>query len=92
MRQDGLGAAGTQHVGVVDVRTAGHHGVHQRQDLAPRKRPADPAAQAHGRVDQRLQTETDHQGGDQQQPGIGHQVRFVKGHHDPVDSVRYSRH
>jgi hypothetical protein len=26
---------GPQHVGVVDVGGAGHHGVHQGQDLAP---------------------------------------------------------
>jgi len=36
MRHHRLRRPGTQHVGMIDVRTAGEHRVHQRQHLAPR--------------------------------------------------------
>lgn len=41
------------------------------------------------RVDQALEMKTGDQRGHHQQPGVGHQVRVVEGHGDPVDSARY---
>ena len=68
---------------------ARHHGVHQGQDLAARLEPTGAATQPDRRVAQSLEAESAHQGGDEQQTGIGHQIRIVKGHSDPVDSARY---
>jgi hypothetical protein len=36
-----------------------------------------------------LETETHHQGGDEEQPGVGHQARLVEGHRQPIDPARY---
>ena len=77
---------------MVDVRTARRHGVHQRQHLAPGKRPADPARQVDHLVDQALEAEADHQRGHEHQTGVGHQIGLVEGHLDAVDSARYCRH
>jgi hypothetical protein len=84
-----LSGTGTQHVGMVDVAAAGHHGVHQGQDLASRKRSTDTTRQFDHLVDQAFETEPDHQGGHQQQPGVGHQVGVIEGHLNAVDSARY---
>jgi hypothetical protein len=92
MRQDPLRAPRTKNIGMVDVRGAGHDGMHQGQDLAARQRATDPADQAHRGVHQALQVEPEDQGADQQQAGIGHQVRIVEAHRDPVHRVRYSVH
>ena len=73
------GRTGAQHVGVIDVRSAGDHRVHQRQHLAARTGATDPADQPHRRVDQRLQPEPLRQRRDEQQPGVGDQVRVVEG-------------
>jgi hypothetical protein len=42
-----------------------------------------------GRVAQVLETELGDQGGDEQEAGIGHQIRVVEGHRDPIGSARY---
>jgi hypothetical protein len=39
-----------------------------------------------------FETQPLHQRGDEQQPGIGHQIRIVEGHGDPVDTARYWLH
>ena len=78
-----------QHVGVVDVRATRHHGVDQGEHLAPRQRAADTAAETNGGIDQAFEIEPGHQRRHQQQPGIGHQVRLVEGHANPVDPARY---
>ena len=87
--QHGGRRPGPQHVGVVDVRGPGHHGVHQGQDLSARLESTGPPAEPDSRVAQSLEAEPAHQGGDEQQTGIGHQIRIVEGHGDPVDSARY---
>ena len=88
-----LGArSGAQHVGVVDVAGPGHHGMDERQDLASRPEPADAPRQVDGGVTELLEPEPLGQGGDEHQPGVGHQVRLVEGHRDPVDSARYWLH
>ena len=33
-----------------------------------------------------------HHGGDEQQAGIGHEIRVIEGHDNPVDSARYWLH
>jgi hypothetical protein len=52
MPQHRLGGARSQHVGVVDVRAAGHDGVHQGQHLAPGQGATDAPHQAHRAVDE----------------------------------------
>ena len=52
----------------------------------------DPADQLDGRVDQAFQTEANDQRADQQQTGIGDQIRFIEDDVNPVDGMRYSRH
>ena len=85
-------SAAAQHVGVVDVGTAGHNGVHHRHHLAPRPRTAHSSRQTDHRVDQRFELEANGQRGDQQQPGVGNQVGVIEAHPDPVDGMRYSTH
>lgn len=68
--QHPLGAARPQHVGVVDVGSAGHDGVNQRQDLAPRTGTADPIRHAHQPVHGGFEIETNGEDADQQQPGV----------------------
>jgi hypothetical protein len=92
MRQHRLGSTGSQHVRMVDVPASRHHGVHQGQDLASRKCSTDTTRQVDHVVDQSFETKPDHQGGHQQKPGVGHQVRVIEGHLDAVDSARYWRH
>ena len=84
MRQHPSGGTGTEHVGVIDVAGAGDHRVHQGQHLAAGTGTADPPDQAHRCVDQRLQLEPRRQRGDQQQTGVGDQVRFIE---DDIDAV-----
>jgi len=74
---------------VVDVAGTGHHGVDQGEDLSSRQCTADAATETDGGIDQALEIEPGDQGGDQQQPGIGHQVGLVEGHANPVDPARY---
>ena len=78
-----------QHIGVVDVAGTAHHGVDQGEDLAPRHRTADAAAETNGDIDEALEIEPGDQGGDQEQAGIGHQVGLVEGHADAVNPARY---
>ena len=80
------------HVGVIDVAGAGDHRVDQRQHLAARASAADPADQAHRRVDQCLKPEPLRQRGDEQQTGVGDQVRLVEDEVDAVQTMGYSRH
>ena len=83
-RQDPLGGAGPQALGVIDVRASGQDRGHQGEHLAPRTRPADSADQSHRRIDQLFQPESDHQRRRQDQPGICHQARVIEGHLEAV--------
>jgi hypothetical protein len=76
---------GTQHVGVVDVGGAGHHGVHEGEYLASRREAAELGRDAHHGVDQLLELEAPCQRGDEQQSAVGHKTRLVEGHRDAVD-------
>jgi len=77
---------------MIDVAAAHQDRRHQREHLATRQRPADPAYEPDRRVDQRLQTEAGHQRPRHDQPGIGHQRLVIKGHVEVVNRVRYSTH
>ena len=83
---------GTQDVGMIDVRSARDHRMHEGQHLAPRAGATDLADEAHRRVDQRLQPEPLRERRDEQQPGIGDEIRVIEGRVDPVERMRYSRH
>ena len=87
-RQHPLGCPGPQHVDVIDVGRPGEHRRDQRQHLAtwPRRTRLDP------RVDQRLETKTDHQRRRHHQPRIGHDPAVIKGRLQPVDPARRCRH
>jgi hypothetical protein len=87
--KNALGRSGPEHVGMVDVTGTCHHGVHQGEDLATGQRTTDPSGEVDRAIDQAFETEPHHQSGHQDQPGIGHQIRLVEGHLDPVDSARY---
>ena len=84
--------AGTQHVDVIDVRSARAQRMRQRQHFATRACAADAAIEAHGRVDQRLQPQPLRQRRHQQQPRVRDQIRVIEGRIDPVKPMRYSRH
>ena len=71
---------------MIDVAGPGDHRVHQRQHLAARTGTADPADQAHRGVDQRLQPEPLRQRRDQQQTGVGDQVRLIEDDVNAVDA------
>ncbi len=90
--QDPCRAARAEDVDVVDVAGAGHHGVDKGHHLAARACSAHPPGQLHLGVHQALQLESDGHRGDQQQPGVGHQVWLVEVHPDAVDGMRYSTH
>ena len=87
-RQHPLGCPGPQHVDVIDVGRPGEHRRDQRQHLAtwPRGTRLDP------RVDQRLETKTDHQRRRHHQPRVDHDPAVIKGRLQPVDSARRCRH
>lgn len=87
-----LAGSRAQHVGVVDVGAAGHDGMHQGEDLAPRTGTADASAETDGGVHQPLETEAQHQRADEDEPGVGRQVGVVEAHRDAIDPVRYSTH
>jgi hypothetical protein len=91
-RQHRRGRPGAQHVGVIDVAAPGQDRGHQRQHLAARAGPADPADQPHRLADQFLHPETGHQRRRYHQPGVRHQARVVEDRFDPVDPARYSPH
>jgi len=84
-----LRGTGPQHIGMIDVAAARHHGVHQGQHLASGQSSTDTTRQVDHVVDQALETKPDHQGGDQQQSRVGYQVGVIEGHLDAVDSARY---
>ncbi len=79
--EDLCGRSRSQQVGVVDVAGAGHHGVHQRQDLPSRPEPSDPPRQVDGGVAEPLEPKPLGQRGDEHQAGVGHQVRLVVASH-----------
>ena len=81
-----------QHLGVIDVRTPDHHGMHQGQHLAPRPCSADASTQANSGVDQGLQAEANPKGAHQQQASIGDEIRVIEAHLDAIKIVRYSTH
>jgi hypothetical protein len=87
VRQHAGGVPRAQHIGVVDVGATHDHRVHQRQHLAARQRPADAARQPNHRVHDPLQLEPRHDRPDENQPGVGHQIRIVEVHLDAVDRV-----
>ena len=86
------GRAGPQHVGMIDMGSAGDHRMNQRQHLATRTGATNAADQFHRGVDQRFQTEPPGQRRDQQQTSIGDQIRVIERHHNPVNIMRYSCH
>jgi len=55
MRQHPVGLPSAQHIGVIDVGGAGHHGMHQGQNLSARQGSAHPSEEADYGVDQGLQ-------------------------------------
>ena len=63
----------------------------QGQHLAAGTGTADAPDQAHRGVDQRLQLEPRRQRRDEQQPGVGDQVRLIEDDVNVVQTVRYSR-
>jgi hypothetical protein len=80
-----------QHVGVVDVRPARQDRGDQGEHLAARSRPTR-GCQSDGGINQGLEPEMNHQGGRNDQSGVSHQSRVVKGHLDPLDCARYFTH
>ena len=87
-----LAGSRAQGLGMVDVRSAGHHGVHEREHLATGTGTADSPTEPDGGVHQLLEAEARHQRGDQDEPGVGDQVGLIKAHPEAVDPVRYSTH
>jgi hypothetical protein len=77
---------------MVDMAGAGHNGMHEAEHLATGERPADPAGESERRVDERLQSEADDEARDEQQAGVGDEVRIVECHLDPVETARYLCH
>ena len=73
---------------LIDVGCAGEHRGDQGAELAARQRSTDAAIEAHGRVDQRLDTEPLDQRRRQQQPCIGNEVVVVEGRVNPVEGLR----
>ena len=83
---------GREEVGVVDVGAAGQQRGHDGEDLASRQRPADPAPELHGGVDQRVQPKSGDQRCGQQQSGCGDGVVVIEDHRDAVDVMDYRAH
>ncbi|MDA8380982.1 MAG: recombinase family protein [Actinomycetota bacterium] len=86
------GRSRPEHVGVVDVRGAGHHRMDERQHLATRLEAPGAPGHVHPGIDQVLQVELLHDGGDEEKSGIGHQIGVIEHHRYPVDSARYWFH
>ena len=83
--QHPCGAAGAQHVGVIDAVAAGQCRRHQRQHLVSRVGSTRRISQVNMAVHQFTQTQMVGQGNRQEQSGIGHQTVVVEG---DVDAVR----
>lgn len=77
---------------MIDMRSAGHDCVHQRQHFAARPGPADPAGQADGLVHDSFKLKAYGERANQQQASVRDEVFVVEGHLYPVDPMRYSTH
>lgn len=86
--RDPSGATGAQGVGVVDAVAARERGEHEAQELVADVGPAHRVAQVEVLIDELLQAQVLHQGGRQQEPGIGHQAVIVEGRVESVEAVR----
>jgi hypothetical protein len=82
-----LRAAGAQGGRVVDAVTARERGEDQGQELVADVRPARRLAEVEVLPHELLQAEMLGQGGRQQEPGIGHELRPVERRVDPVEAV-----
>ena len=78
------GAAGTQHLDVIDVGGAREHRRYHRENLRARVR----RAGAHPPLDQPQQTQTGHQRARQDQARVGHQAFMIEGRCEPVRTAR----
>ena len=65
---------------MVDVGAARHHGVDQREDLAPGPGTTDTSTETNSAIDETLEIEPNDQRRHQQQPGIDYQVGLVEDH------------
>jgi hypothetical protein len=83
---------GTEQLDMVDVACSRHDRVHETQHFATGQCTAHTAGQPQRRVDQRLEAETHDECRDEQQAGIGDEVRLVECHLDPVETARYLSH
>ena len=72
VRQDRLGVAGAQHVGIVDRVPAEDHRLHEGHDLAPGPGRTGSVPEVHGGVHELLEAQTLGQGRGQHDPGVGH--------------------
>ena len=87
--QDPGGTATAQRISVVDAVAAGQGRGHQGHQLVAGVGPARGIPQVKVFVHQFTQTQTDGQGGGQQQPSIGHQAVVVEGDVDAVGVLRW---
>jgi O-acetyl-ADP-ribose deacetylase (regulator of RNase III) len=70
----------------------GDHGMHERQDLAPGANTSGTVSKTHGGVNERLHARAGSQCRHHDRAGVGHQSRFVEGHLQLVETVRYWLH
>jgi hypothetical protein len=84
-----LGPAGAQDLAVIDAVGAEQHRVHQREHLAPRPRRPRTPAQAHGRVDERLQSQPSPKRHREHEPGVDDHALVIE---DDLGSVRQIVH
>jgi hypothetical protein len=87
--QHGTCRSGAQHVGVIDVARSGDDGMDECAHLTTGQRTTDPSDKVQLLIDQLFEAETANQRCDEEKTGICHQVRFIKGHTDPVQTARY---
>jgi len=85
-----VGHTGAQHIGVVDAVPAGDRRGDQGHRLHAGVGPARGITEADVAGVELLDAEMLGQGGGQDQPGVGHQVRIVELHTERVEAVRRS--
>ena len=92
MAQHRGGGTGTEHVGVIDVGGAGDHRVDQRQHLAARAGTTDRPTRRTVESINAFQPEPPGQRRDEQQAGVGDQVRLIEDDINAIETMRYSSH